>query len=250
MSKENNGFSAADFFLGLLDRCGYKLKPGARILDLGCGHGQEVYEFRDRGFEAYGIDLHNVVAYRSETDGPFFKFMPNITDNYFDCRYEWKNYRLPFEDESFDFIYSQATFEHIMNYEATLEELHRVMKPGSVSLHTFPPKFSLLEPHTLLPFGSVFSSYPYCWFWTRLGFRSEVNQGKMAGEAAAAIHFFLKNGLNYLSPRRILKACKPYFPTAEFRPEFWSPSRWLRFFPPYRSFFTHCKYVVLKLDRL
>src|SRR5262245_6664364 len=50
------------------------VKPGARILDFGCGAGRMVFRLRELGFDAYGFDIHDYVAYRSDEDRQWFRF--------------------------------------------------------------------------------------------------------------------------------------------------------------------------------
>lgn len=53
-----------------------------------------------------------------------------------DCFYDGKT--LPFQDESFDGIFSSEVFEHIFNLEEIIRELNRVLKPGGQMLITVP----------------------------------------------------------------------------------------------------------------
>ncbi|MCZ7625582.1 MAG: class I SAM-dependent methyltransferase [Candidatus Methylomirabilis sp.] len=43
--------------------------------------------------------------------------------------------QLPFEDDSFDLIYSVATLEHVPEPERTVGETKRVLRPGGISVH-------------------------------------------------------------------------------------------------------------------
>ena len=46
--------------------------------------------------------------------------------------------RLSFADESFDYIVSLDVLEHVFSYEAALQEMLRVLKPGGVAITTVP----------------------------------------------------------------------------------------------------------------
>ncbi|MBL7813562.1 MAG: methyltransferase domain-containing protein [Saprospiraceae bacterium] len=46
--------------------------------------------------------------------------------------------KLPFEDDSFDSIFSSEVFEHLFNIDAILSELYRIMKSGGKILITCP----------------------------------------------------------------------------------------------------------------
>lgn len=67
-------YSVADRALTTLTRVGYPLKNGARFLDIGCGAGWSTYEFRDKGYDAYGFDIHDGLEYREPSDRQHFGF--------------------------------------------------------------------------------------------------------------------------------------------------------------------------------
>jgi 2-polyprenyl-3-methyl-5-hydroxy-6-metoxy-1,4-benzoquinol methylase len=55
------------FLPPLFELCGSLLRPGARVLDVGCGNGFTVGEFLRRGCDAVGIDLsESGIATRAE----------------------------------------------------------------------------------------------------------------------------------------------------------------------------------------
>ena len=62
------------------------------------------------------------------------------------------DYRLPFEDGTFDFCFSDNVFEHIFDYQTVMSEIMRVLKPGGISVHNFPGPNNLMEGHVGLPF--------------------------------------------------------------------------------------------------
>jgi ubiquinone/menaquinone biosynthesis C-methylase UbiE len=84
-----------------------KASPGARCLDHGCGDGRSRQLIESLGYQWVGIDVEGdrvaVVA-----DG----------------------HRLPFGDQQFDLVISNAVFEHLYDPFGAAREIYRVMKPG------------------------------------------------------------------------------------------------------------------------
>lgn len=95
----------------------YGLKPGARILDVGCGKAFLLYEFTQvlPGCEVRGIDIS---AYGIENARPEVKpwlTLGNATD-------------LPYDSSYFDLVYSINTLHNLYNYDVhkAAAEMQRV----------------------------------------------------------------------------------------------------------------------------
>ena len=86
---------------------------GGTMLCLGARLGEEVETWRDLGFDAIGIDLN---------PGP---------DNKFVKKGDFHN--LEFEDESFDYIFSNS-IDHVLDIVRFNKECHRVLKQGGKAL--------------------------------------------------------------------------------------------------------------------
>lgn len=93
-----------------------------KILMLGCGDGCEIEVLKGRGF----TDVIGLTYDRRE-----FKDAKVNDDNV--VRGEMHD--LPFEDNTFDFVYSKETLEHSITPYIALCELNRVMKVGAESIH-------------------------------------------------------------------------------------------------------------------
>jgi len=100
-----------------------KLAPelNGKLLDFGCG--RKPYKNLFTNIEEYiGLDMKHTGHDHSLSEVDVF--------------YDGK--KIPFEDESFDSIFSGEVFEHIFNLDEILEELHRVLKKGGKMLITIP----------------------------------------------------------------------------------------------------------------
>ena len=92
----------------------FSLKPGSRVLDVGCGIGHSMRPFIVRGFRCHGIEVSSSARRYS----PYREHITvgNITD--MRC---WENDR-------FDLAFSHGTMEHIDEslVDTTISELRRV----------------------------------------------------------------------------------------------------------------------------
>ena len=97
----------------------YGIKPGDKILDVGCGKGFLLFDFTKvvPGVEVYGLDISEYAIENSKEE---------IKD-----RIQVGNaIKLPFEDRSFDFVYSITTLHnlHCYDLDKALREIERVGK--------------------------------------------------------------------------------------------------------------------------
>lgn len=99
------------------------LRPGARILDVGCGVGREVAHFQELGFDAVGLDLSGgmLTEARRRVVAVFVQA---------DMR------RLPLVDGSFDALWICGSLVHLPKAQApaALQECRRVLGHGHICL--------------------------------------------------------------------------------------------------------------------
>jgi SAM-dependent methyltransferase len=176
-------------FIALLNQTGHKLDPDAAILDLGCGAGAAVYSFVEQGFtNTFGFDVRDYLKLRAPEDR--HRFHIGLV-----------NGRLPFGDSSFDLVFSEEVFEHVHDQVPMWRELYRIMKPGSIAVHTFPGAYGLIEPHNYVPFGGVIAHYWWYKLWALLGIRNESQRkhGTNARQTARWNAFRAVENLNYVN---------------------------------------------------
>jgi SAM-dependent methyltransferase len=96
----------------------YGIKPGSKVLDVGCGNGDCVEAFRKNGMRAIGVDRHKNPGRLS--------IVADIEK------------RLPFKARTFDFAFNKSVIEHVRRPDKMVDAVHRVLKKGG--------KFLILSP--------------------------------------------------------------------------------------------------------
>jgi len=172
------------------------------ILDFGCGSGRHTYEFLDQGYQnCFGYDIKNYLTVRHKKELSHFSFSE---DN------------LPFNDNLFDLIFSTQVLEHVADYPKILKEMSRVLKPGGVALHIFPPKWMPLEPHINVPLGGIIKHKSYYKFWASLGIRNEFQENLSVQEVVESNYKFARDMLNYLSGQELKAIFSQFFRETNF----------------------------------
>lgn len=171
----------------VLKELGYEIHTNSTVLDFGCGEGEMVEQYRRAGFHAFGVDI------KMEKPSEFLRL---ITSNN-------GAYRIPFNDNTFDFVFSNQVLEHVFNLREALAEIYRILKPGAVSLHLFPPKLRLIEPHVFVPLGGSVQAYSWLHLWAFLGVRNSFQKGLSPKEVARRNYEYLHNYTFYRSKKEI-----------------------------------------------
>jgi SAM-dependent methyltransferase len=106
---------------------------GRKILDVGCGIGMYVENFRRFSTDVYGVDVDpEKIAQASRT-------LPNISEAPAEA--------LPFEDDAFDVIMLHEVIEHVDDDRRAIEEAVRCLKPGGKVIIFAPNRLYLFETH-------------------------------------------------------------------------------------------------------
>ncbi|PIG90360.1 putative S-adenosyl-methionine-sterol-C- methyltransferase [Aspergillus arachidicola] len=109
------------------------LKPGDKVLDLGCGRGRvaaHMTQYSGAHVTGLNIDPNQIAQARSYNEKLGFK------DNRFIVQ-DFNSLPLPFEDETFDAFYQIQAFSLCKDLPALFREIFRVLKPGA--------RFSMLD---------------------------------------------------------------------------------------------------------
>lgn len=118
------------------DRLG--LRPGERVLDLGCGFGRHAYEALRRGADVVACDLGLAELKEVLSVWAAMQQADELPDGVACIAANGDATRLPFADESFDRAMASEVLEHVPDDAAAFAELARVLKPGGTLAITVP----------------------------------------------------------------------------------------------------------------
>ena len=104
-----------------------EVRAGDRALDLGCGEGPFTAELAGAGARAIGVEVAPAALHRARQRHPGLDFRRVPIDG-----------PLPFEDQSFDLVWSSEVIEHVADTARWLSEVRRVLAPGARLLLTTP----------------------------------------------------------------------------------------------------------------
>jgi ubiquinone/menaquinone biosynthesis C-methylase UbiE len=112
------------------------VRPGMRVLDLGCGRGEIVRHVARLGAASYGIDYARAAVQLTQ------RIMQDEPGKFGLARADAK--RLPFKSNAFDRVLMFDVVEHLHPWEldTCLKEVWRVLKPsGQIIVHTAPNRW-------------------------------------------------------------------------------------------------------------
>jgi ubiquinone/menaquinone biosynthesis C-methylase UbiE len=137
-----DGHAAADSYdvftpesnIRLIETCTRlaKLKPGARIADLGCGSGVFTDLLRQQGYRPVGLDISPKLIALGKAKYPEVEFLEGDVEH------------LPFPSASLDGVLLSGLVHHLPDPAYCAAEAFRVLKPGGF--------FVAFDPNRMNPF--------------------------------------------------------------------------------------------------
>jgi SAM-dependent methyltransferase len=140
-----HGRQGAAWISDMLARNGVDLAGSRSILDFGCGCGRVIRHWPPvTRAELHGCDYNPKLVRWCRESLPFGEFKANGLEP-----------PLPYEDDSFDVVYSLSIFTHLDEHHQVpwMQELTRVVRPGGVLLLTFHGRAHLNEAAELYEEG-------------------------------------------------------------------------------------------------
>ncbi len=143
--------STASGILSRLVANGFK-PADSRVLEIGCSRGYATYALSALGVgEAIGLDT-NLHTYYAIAE------IPRVRDAFLSMNdgrrsttqiQEGDAVATPFDDESFDLVFSVSVLEHIPEPDKVFREMNRVLKSGGFAYHGVDPWFSPAGGHSM-----------------------------------------------------------------------------------------------------
>ena len=151
--KENRPFTQYPDKLTRYLSSKYQLPKGSKLLDLGCGRGEFMRGFIKCGLNGYGVDQSSI----AKSVCPEAEILQS----------DLANEPLPYDDSSFDVVFSKSVLEHFYYPEKLVQEVYRILNPDGLAItmvpdwesvyKTFYDDYTHRTPFTLTSLKNIFS---------------------------------------------------------------------------------------------
>jgi SAM-dependent methyltransferase len=133
-----------------------EIKPGIKVLEIGCGEGGNLKPFLDLGCDVTGVDI---LESKISNARKFFEHHPLknnlnlVTKDIYDAVDEFQ--------EHFDVVFMRDVLEHIHNQERFMSIAKRFLKPDGLFFLGFPPWQYPFGGHQQMCQSKFLSHLPY-----------------------------------------------------------------------------------------
>lgn len=100
----------------------FESTAGKKVLELGCGAGFDAFRFAVAGADYTGLDITPENIERTRAHLGFYGYSPTVVQG------DAEN--LPFDDATFDVVFSNGVLHHTPDMDKAFMEALRVLKPG------------------------------------------------------------------------------------------------------------------------
>jgi SAM-dependent methyltransferase len=195
--------------LGLLERIRREelnairpyISPGARVLEIGGGSGFQASLLASWGFKVTSIDLAD---------------RPRRRRQYYPVQ-DYNGLEIPFQQASFDVVFSSNVLEHVVNLRELILEAKRVLAPDGRAIHIIPT--SSWRVWTGL------AHYPY--LIKRICGNGDIPSAEVVPQAQGILS---QRGLFYLLKKAVLAGAHGAYPSALHEVFYYRKKRWIRVF--------------------
>lgn len=144
----------------------YNLKPGDRVLDVGCGKAYLLYEMQqlmpELDLTGFDISQHGLADKHPEFKGTLFNY--RAQDSY------------PFGDNAFDLVISLGCLHNLRLFElkSALAEIERVGKQGYIMLESYRNEQEMFNLECwALTAESLFDTAEWIWLYRHFGYSGD-----------------------------------------------------------------------------
>lgn len=97
----------------------FGMRESDTVLDLGCGDGLNMVVLRDLGVrDVVGVDISKKILDEAKKNNPKNRFFRASAE------------KLPFQRETFDIVFLDSVFHHLLKYKPALVEIRRILRKG------------------------------------------------------------------------------------------------------------------------
>jgi len=134
----------------------YNIKPGDRILDVGCAKGFMLYEIQKLvpDVEIYGFDISEYAIENAKEEVKHLLYVGDASDS------------LPFDDNFFDFVFSINTLHNLYIYDfiKAVSEIERVSKQAYIVVESYRNEYEKTNLFNWILTAQILTS-PKEWEW-------------------------------------------------------------------------------------